>query len=396
MQGSRDRRDIIPSTEELDSPAFTLLNGFVTGTAESSSQSRDFLPKIDTSNDFSLSLDEHDSTEVPPAPMSVSFSDICSYLEIYQCKMYSVWPVVERTELITKLADNREDHETCALATAVCAATGAQLKLDKDMAMSDRFAAEAEKHRAMYLYRDYPTVAGILVPFFLHTYYHMKERRNTATILLRESVTFAQLLKLDREESYAQLEPTEQLRRKKIFWLLFVTERGYALQHDVPVSLHNLIEMPKAEDDGNVLIGFLKLAQLFLNVDEILIGAHDRRGAASRACTKELLANLQQQLSQIEEDLPYNNEVQKADICVTRQWLRMLVWQISMTHIIFSRRSGDGAMSLTYPTRVARDSLSFLAQTSLDSLAVHGPGMVRELLLLDEHHRVCRDPKLQF
>jgi hypothetical protein len=133
MQGSRDRKDIISSTEELDSSAFTLLNGFVTGTAESSSQSRDFLPEIDTSNNFSLSLDEHDSTEVPPAPMSVSFSDICSYLEIYQCKMYPVWPAVERTKLITKLADNREDHETCALATAVCAATGAQLKLDKDM-----------------------------------------------------------------------------------------------------------------------------------------------------------------------------------------------------------------------------------------------------------------------
>lgn len=125
--------------------------------------------------------------------------------------MYPVWLVVERTKLLAKLADNREDHETCALATAVCAATGAQLKLDKDMAMSDRFAAEAEKHRAMYLYRDYPTVAGILVPFFLHTYYLMKERRNTATILLRESITFAQLLKLDREESYAQLEPAEQL-----------------------------------------------------------------------------------------------------------------------------------------------------------------------------------------
>ncbi|KFZ01241.1 hypothetical protein V501_01119 [Pseudogymnoascus sp. VKM F-4519 (FW-2642)] len=374
MQGSRDRRDIISSTEELDSSAFTLLNGFVTGTAESSSQSRDFLPEIDTSSNFSLSLDEHDSTEVPPAPMSVSFSDICSYLEIYQCKMYPVWPVVERTKLLAKLADNREDHETCALATAVCAATGAQLKLDKDMAMSDRFAAEAEKHRAMYLYRDYPTVAGILVPFFLHTYYLMKERRNTATILLRESITFAQLLKLDREESYAQLEPAEQLHRRKIFWLLFVTERGHALQHDVPVSLHNSIEMPKAEDDG-----FFKLAHLFLDVDEILIGAHDRRGAASRAYTKELLANLQQQLSRIEEDPPYSNEVQKADICVTRQWLRVLVWQISMKHIIFSRRSGDGAMSLTYPTQVARDSLSFLAQTSLDSLAVHGPGMELKL-----------------
>jgi hypothetical protein len=164
--------------------------------------------------------------------------------------------------------------------------------------MSDRFAAEAEKHRAMYL-------------FFPHTYYYMKERRNTATILLRESVTFAQLLKLNREESYAQLEPAEQLHRRKIFWLLFVTERGHALQHDVPFSLHNSIEMPKAEDDGSVLIGFLKLAHLFLNVDEILIGAHDRRGAASRAYTKELLANLQQQLSRIEEDPPYSNEVQK-------------------------------------------------------------------------------------
>jgi hypothetical protein len=239
--------------------------------------------------------------------------------------MYPVWPVVDVAELLAKLGGTMEDPEACALAFSVCAATGAQLRLaDFEPGISqrydtvDRFAMEAERYRAMLDYPENATIACVLIPFFLHNYYSIKHKRFMSTILLRESLTLCELLDLDKEAVYAALPPEEQRYRRKVFWLLFITERGNAMQNDLTTVLRNSIELPKPEDDKDpVLIrGFLSLVRLFVAVEGTLVGSGSND--TGRMSSTEEFAKLQQQIQRTPAES--SDETQRTDICVTQQW----------------------------------------------------------------------------
>jgi hypothetical protein len=58
--------------------------------------------------------------------------------------------------------------------------------------------------------------------------------------------------------------------------------------------------------------------------------------------------------------------------------MRMLVWQLAMKNVNMTAGSSEDPLSLTYPAHVAKDSLAFLSNVSLDSVIAHGPGMVGE------------------
>lgn len=261
-------------------------------------------------------------------PTSIPLHSLHAYLNIYHRKMYAVWPVVEHEALLARLDRDASDPETWALAYSVCAATGAQLRLDAAFGTAagpgtysivDRFALEAERTRSMFDYKENATVNCILIPFFLHMYNSSKKRRFTATLLLREALTLCELLDLDKESRYETLEVEEQKFRRKVFWLLFVTERGNAMQYDVAAVLRNTISLPAPEDDNDPVIfaAFLSLVRLFVAVEGTLVGSGANGG---QIFSSELFSQLQQKLRDNPKIPPHSNEVQKTDICVTRQW----------------------------------------------------------------------------
>jgi hypothetical protein len=242
--------------------------------------------------------------------------------------MYPVWPVVDRTALMAKLNRDANDPETWALAYSICAATGAQLRLDTafsspshlgNFSLVDRFAIEAERSRGMFDHKENATVNCILIPFFLHMYYSSKKKRFTATLLLREALTICELLDLDKESMYGSLDLEEQKFRRKVFWLLFITERGNAMQYDAAAVLRNTISLPDAEDDRDpaVFSGFLSLVHLFVSVEGTLVGSAANGG---QTFSRELFSQLQQRLRDSPTFPLHSNEVQKTDICVTQQW----------------------------------------------------------------------------
>ena len=237
--------------------------------------------------------------------------------------MYPVWPVVDASTMMAKLAEQAEDPETCALAYSVCAATGAQLRLADlelgDPQIIDRFAHEAERYRAMLDCLDNATISFILIPFFLSMYYSSRRKRLQQTLLLRESLTLCELLDLDKEAAYATLDVEEQRYRRKVFWLLFITERGNAMQQDIATVLRDSIALPKPDDDKDpvLFMGFLSLVRLFVAVEGTLIGGP---GHDPQPFSTESFARLQQQLRANPEVPAQSSEVQRTDICVTQQW----------------------------------------------------------------------------
>lgn len=261
-------------------------------------------------------------------PSSITLHSIRAYLDIYHHRLYGVWPVVDSTALIAKLEQDPTDAEVWALAYSVCAATGAQLRIEASVgtpsgpdnhSIIDRFAAEAERSRTMFDYKENATVHCILTSFFLHQYYSSKKKPFTATLMLREALTLCELLGLDKESSYELLDVEEQRLRRKVFWLLFVTERGYAMQFDAGAILQNTIFLPDPEDDSDpvVFAPFLNLVRLFVAVEGTLVGNSTTGG---HHLSTELFWELQQRLRNSPKVSAHGNEVQKTDLYITQQW----------------------------------------------------------------------------
>lgn len=145
--------------------------------------------------------------------------------------MFSVWPIIKVEEIIAALQNNGNDQETYALATAVSAATIAQLKLAESSGGADPISGrkmEDECQRARSQGKTGPrlNITNLRTAFFLHVYHENQEAGGVLSLLfMREAITMAQMMGLDRESSYANLPAEEKQIRRRILWLLFVTER---------------------------------------------------------------------------------------------------------------------------------------------------------------------------
>ncbi|KAE8363228.1 hypothetical protein BDV27DRAFT_8940 [Aspergillus caelatus] len=336
-------------------------------------------------------------------PSHLPLADVLAHLQTYEQRMYPVWPVVDTARLRNSLILNVNNLELRALAFAVCAATCAQLQCHSDnhatqgsaegkCTMADDFAKESDHCRTMYDYRESGTFEAVLVPLFLHFYYGAKKKIPTASLLLRESVTSCQLQGLDQEDTYQDVPPEDERYRRRAFWLLYVTERGHAIQHGINTCLRDSIRPPTRDclDELHLVEAFDRLVGLFIAVEGVLL---DRGGSSTIMCSKETLCRLQSQLRQCLQWPTTYHALQRTDIAITQQWLRVLLWQLSLKNIFLSSASADDSMRLTYPVHVARDAIVLISNVPQETFVAHGPGMAIKLFeitstLLDVIHCV--------
>lgn len=153
--------------------------------------------------------------------------------------------------------------------------------------------------------------------------------------------------------------------------------RGFALHKHRPLTLHATIEIPPVGEDESEAVairGLLYLSNLFRTIDDKFSRVWN---TARSECSPTWLADLQRQLT---EALPPElncTEAQEADIRITQQWLRIVVWQMSTASGCLSSSSPDAFMSFTYPIDVSKEVVDITRQLSQRALEVHGIGLVR-------------------
>lgn len=163
-------------------------------------------------------------------------------IRLYQQCSYSVWPVVNAEELLRKLGDvdsdntSHEAENVACLATALCAATMAQLQLApvpyKTHAVDCTTMAQAclrirgncESHR------EHLDMSSLLVSFFLHVYHAKVNQRTSAMMYIQEAMSGARILRLDESIPMdVDLEPGPNAcliaNKDLVFPLLWVSER---------------------------------------------------------------------------------------------------------------------------------------------------------------------------
>lgn len=337
-----------------------------------------------------------DTCKSPRHNRRLPLSAYYRFIEIFHARLYPIWPVVSPDRLMANMAFNENDNETFALAAALCAATISQLRLEehtnsRDAVSSLMFALEAERFRSAYDYRENCGLPSLLTAFFLHMYYSNANKLRTAALLLREAITCCHTLELHRSDTFTALSSIEQSLRLRVYWLLFISElygclpfapgthtdglyRTFSAQNGLPTIMQPIDAMPHSEDDqkGADLHAFMSLTQLFSFIRSptkaIAGGTKESEGTE--------LAAVQAKLASDGDDAALN-ETQRVDLCVTRQWIRILTWEYMTRHFPMSCHADDPAFSLLLPVQIGREILSFLATVDSSFILAHGYGMVR-------------------
>jgi hypothetical protein len=181
------------------------------------------------------------------------------YVELFFLRLYPIFPVLDKESLRSKCQSPIEAEESMtlseyALLTALSALVIVQLNvhdtpslvqalssykpgtgpetplnnIDIKSYSAGYFVTECLAAREKGGFIECPDENTIMSSFFLFGYFGNIDRPKSAWYYLREAIGFALLLGLDDEDSYSQGNGVVSQRKRRIFWLLFVTER-YAL-----------------------------------------------------------------------------------------------------------------------------------------------------------------------
>lgn len=277
-----------------------------------------------------------------PSPL-LTLSLVERFAESYFKHKYPLTPILHKGDFYAALPYFRSSPEQYALIASLCAAVLTQVNSDQQGAYSpdastaplttDFFISEARRARTVRDYVEWPTLQDVQTSFFIFAGLFDRDRHNSAWFHLREAITLMEALRLHEEETYAGMPARQALFSRRTFWLLFVTERAYALQRHRPLSLDcSAIALPPladpADPDADIIAGFLDLVALFRNFTADFVATWN---AAARAPTLPFaaarpnqnissaqLAALQDILALAAPATSTRTEIQQADLSITR------------------------------------------------------------------------------
>jgi hypothetical protein len=171
---------------------------------------------------------------------------LIAHIQLFLKLLFPIMPVVDGDELLADAARLEGlPPSRYALILALCAATRMQLRMDHasisqgppqvevdmvDMPLEPELTGEilvslAETSLRQYSAIDDTSLDSLLASFFLFASYGNLNKPRHAWFYLNQSISLAQSLDMTHETGYHHLPDIEQEKRRRVFWLLFVTER---------------------------------------------------------------------------------------------------------------------------------------------------------------------------
>ncbi|KAK5111124.1 hypothetical protein LTR62_005323 [Meristemomyces frigidus] len=323
----------------------------------------------------------------------VSFDMITTCVDYYFANLYPTQPILHRIRVGETVGQMNNNVEAYCLVMSLCAYMmiqpnlvlppgafeGLEVMPQSTLSLGITLLQETARVRKAYDYVEAPTVWTVITSFFMFGSNFCLDKHNTAWFHLREATTLAQVMGMHNEEHYQMMDLAESSRRRRLYWLLFVTERAYALQRHRPLTLHATINLPTLEEDPAETVelnGFIHLVNLYRPFDDTFVGLWNK---ARSGCTTPFLAQVQQQLCDALPEYLSSTESQAVDLRCSQQWLRTMVWQLSISQGFLSSAAGESAMSFKFPIEIARDLVAATSHFSQQAMEVHGIGLIEKL-----------------
>ncbi|KAL9124395.1 MAG: hypothetical protein Q9217_006271 [Psora testacea] len=319
-----------------------------------------------------------------PGLLTPELIDACA--ESFFVHVYPIMPILHRDQWQNVTRSMGQFVEAYCLVAALCAfmliqpgvASHVHSPVEErsrsitDPEMGIALMEEVGRVRKAYDYIENPTVQTVIISFFLFGSSFGLNKHNAAWFHLREATAFTQLLGMQDENTYSFGNVVENARKRRLFWLL-----AYALQKHRPLTLHATIGLPTVDADSSAsTTGFIHLVNLYQHFDDTFIGLWNK---SRTDCSTFWLAQLQQQLTEVLPAYIDTTESQAADLGISQQWLRTIVWQLSITNGYLSVTSPDSAMTFGYPIEIAKDLVAVTQHLSKPSMEVHGIGLIEKV-----------------
>ncbi|KAJ5266593.1 hypothetical protein N7478_009401 [Penicillium angulare] len=337
----------------------------------------------------------------PPPPRTCRLPPqiLLAHVNVYLKYLFPIMPVVrgDRLRLDSHCPEQLSSARYAFLAS-LCAATHIQLKLDganpvpvpdtvrlqscgdgRALISGEKLLEEAVRARGECDVVEDISVENLLTSFFLFASYGNLDRQSHAWFYFCQAMSMAFALGLNREATYADFQVEEAEERRRVFWLLFITERGYALQQSKPVMLRSSIHKPQVlcAEDPILAYGFINLINIFENLTPDLydwFSAGGGEGILERPPTSGILSSLCKPIS-LEGVL----EIQQVDILITQQWLQAMMWKLSMNHGTQPGLKDDAVLPFHLPVLVGKAVMGVIGTASQGSVDAHGIGMEQKL-----------------
>ncbi|ODV60958.1 Zn(II)2Cys6 transcription factor ASCRUDRAFT_46136, partial [Ascoidea rubescens DSM 1968] len=356
----------------------------------------------------------------------ISIKYILPCLKIYQSYIYGVWPILSvNSYLISKINNDNDilNHTTSPHYSMVCAVSAAivvqssflnsmNINLNLNNLSALDFANEAIRVRSFYDFIS-PSIESLLTSYFLYKFFYYSNVSNNlskAIYYLRESITFSQLLGLHLPTTYKNKPPIEQNNFKKIYYLLYNTERYISLEHTFPIVLDPIIDLPILEydDHPHLLNGFLKLLGVFKTPDKsffetwikIDLNSNTLKNSLNHVNINFNIKNIRPCIIQIQNHLSHLSpcysatDIQKIDIVVTKFWIKSLTWTMAskfpnllinpLEVSLENPLNLESSLRLDFPFFNLRTFINIISDSHLSSFAAHGPIVILKLLQISE------------
>lgn len=147
--------------------------------------------------------------------------------------------------------------------------------------------------------------------------------------------------------------------------------RGHTTRFDLPRTLQLESSIPELEVDEKpaVLFAFVSMCKLFQNFGL----AMDERAQDG---DQGFYVAMHKRLRETQENAQFSSNLQRADFLITQQWMRVVLWKMSLFHIELSASPAEESLSLRLPDQIARNVMGHLNTFPTHIVEAHGLGMV--------------------
>ena len=304
--------------------------------------------------------------------------------------VYAIRPFIHEPSFNDRLEQPEElSMEEKVFVLSLCAVTAVHDSPDTDMSLEKRlqlgkhFTELCITRRKIYDWIEYGTVMAIQTSYHIAVALFELKKPRSHHFYLREAIGMAYDQGLHLEATYIGMSEIQAICARRTFALLFITERGLAILRNKPASIINLPYLPSEyfdENDRVVLAGFTAIASLFSILDEKFVELwRSVPGDGTSTAPLENIAALQHSLNEISFETMELTDVQKADVYITRHWLRVIFWQASMRQGLVAIDATDPIFYYNYPIVIAKDMCIDMNQLTIEAIMVHGLGIFEKI-----------------
>ncbi|KAM0228787.1 hypothetical protein ACHAP5_011850 [Fusarium lateritium] len=307
-------------------------------------------------------------------------------LDAYFKHKYPLTPILDRQQL-EQTPVSAEQYSLIAACCAIIALSPEILppSLTRDnltLPSAELLIGETIRSREYCNLVEQPSLNHIRTSFFLYAASFAMDKDNSAWYYLQEAISMLQALRLHEEGTYSNDEDAVFASySRRMFWVLFITERAYALQRNRPTRLQDTLALPIVDpmsSDAEILLGFLDLISLFRPFDAEFI-AQWNLATPSTMIDSAHLSNLQCLLKYALPNLANYSQVQQADLLISRQWLKMVVWKLCASKRVLSTTNSQDVMSLHYPASIAREIVLVSQLVPTQAFEANGIGILEKV-----------------